>query len=79
MMDLPKGQIYQVVDDTNAMAGNGRYILQARALRYNAANNGLVLNESFAKLKGEPHLRWVGENREYFQEETAARSQVRAR
>lgn len=73
MMDLPKGQINQVVDDTNAMAGNGKYIIQARALRFNAANSGLVLNESFAALKGEPHLKWIGDSGEYFQAETAAK------
>lgn len=73
MMDLPKGVIYQVVDETQSMAGNGRYILQARALRYNAAHNGLVLNENLAALKNEPQLKWVGENREYFQKETTAK------
>lgn len=70
MMDLPKGQIVHVVDETPAMAGNGRYIIQARALRYNAAHSGLVLDETYAALKNEPHLKWVGDSRQYFQEES---------
>ncbi|OYW76892.1 MAG: hypothetical protein B7Z37_06770 [Verrucomicrobia bacterium 12-59-8] len=78
MMDLPKGEINQVVDVTQSMAGSGRYIIQARALRYNAAQNGLVLHENLASLKNEPHLKWVGENREYFQAESSVKSRVRS-
>ncbi len=71
MMDLPTGQINQVVDETQSMAGNGRFILQPGALRYNAAHSGFVLNESLAALKREPHLKWVDQSREYFQEESS--------
>ncbi|MBN8417826.1 MAG: hypothetical protein J0L73_02775 [Verrucomicrobia bacterium] len=70
MMDLPKGQIDHIVDETQSMAGRGRYIVKARALRYNATRNGLVLDETLASLKDEPHLKWVGDSREYFQEES---------
>ena len=72
MMDLPTGQINQVVDETQSMAGNGRFIIRAKALRYNAAHDGLVLNENLAALKNEPHLKWVDQSREYFQEESSA-------
>ena len=77
-MDLIKGQITHVVDETQVMGDNGTYILQARALRYNAENNGLILYENLAQLKGEPHLQWVGENREYFQEESFVNRKVQA-
>ncbi len=73
MMDVPTGQINQVVDETQSMAGTGRFILQPRALRYNAAHNGFVLNESFAALKNEPHLKWVDQSREYFQAESSGK------
>lgn len=78
MMDLPKGQIVHVVDETPAMAGNGRYIIQTRALRYNAKYSGLVLDETYAALKKEPHLKWVGDSREYFQEESNVNRKVRS-
>ena len=76
MMDVPTGQITQVVDETQSMAGNGRFILQPRALRYNAAHNGFVLNESFTALKNEPHMKWVDQSREYFQAESSSKRQV---
>lgn len=77
MMDLPTGQILQVVDETPAMAGNGRYIIQPRALRYNANHSGLVLNQTFAALKKEPHLKWVGESRQFFQQESSVNRRKR--
>ena len=77
-MDLIKGQITHVVDETQVMGDNGTYILQARALRYNAENNGLILYENLAQLKGEPHLQWVGENREYFQADQGLHSKQNA-
>ena len=79
MIDVPKGQLNQVVDETQSMAGTGRYILQARALRYNAAHNGLVLNESLATLKDEPHLKWFNQSREYFQQESSGNSKAQTR
>ena len=77
-MDLPKGQITHVVNETKAMGESKTYILQARAMRYNVAQNGLVMNESFATMEGKPHLQWVGENREYFQEESYVNRKVQA-
>jgi len=79
MIDVPKGQLNQVVDETQSMAGTGRYILQARALRYNAAHNGLVLNESLATLKDEPHLKWFNQSREYFQQESIGNRKAQTR
>jgi hypothetical protein len=76
MMDVPTGQINQVVDETQSMAGNGRFLIQPRALRYNAAHNGFVLNESLAALKNGPHLKWVDQSREYFQKESSGNRNV---
>ncbi len=78
MMDVPTGRINQVVDETQSMAGDGRFIIQPRALRYNAAHDGFVLNESFAALKGEPHMKWVDQSREYFQEESSGGRKMQA-
>ncbi|MDB6003441.1 MAG: hypothetical protein JWR15_428 [Prosthecobacter sp.] len=77
LIDLPKGQIVHVVDDTQAMGNDGSYILQARALRYNASHNGLVLDESFASLKDEPHFKWIGGTRQSYQEEAYVNNKVR--
>ena len=71
MMDLPKGLIINVVDETRAMAGNGRFIIEPRALRYNASHSGLVLDETYASLKNEPRLKWVGHSRQSFQAESS--------
>ncbi len=65
-LDLPKGVIIHVVDDTQAMNGSSSYILQPTALRYNAALNGLVLNKSFAAVKNEPHFKKIGGTRSSF-------------
>lgn len=70
MMDLPTGRIDHIIDETQSMAGRGKYIIKAKALRYNAAHTGLMLDESLASLKDEPHLKWVGESRQSFQEES---------
>jgi osmotically-inducible protein OsmY len=77
-MDLPKGQIVHVVDDMQSMGNNSNYIIQPRALRYNAAHNGLVLEENLETLKGQPHLRWVGESRQSFREESYVNREVEA-
>lgn len=78
MFDLPKGQIVHVVDETQAMGENDSYILQARALRYNAARNGLVLNQNFAEVKGGPHFKWIGGTRQSFEEEAYVNRKVQA-
>lgn len=77
-MDLPKGQIVHVVDDTQAMGGNSSYILQPRALRYNARHNGLILNENLKTLKGEPNLQWIGSSRQSFRQESFVNRKVQA-
>ena len=69
LINLPKGQIVHVVDETQAMGDNDTIILQPRALRYNSARNGLVLNENLAALKKEPHLKWIAGTRESYEQE----------
>ncbi|MDI1311078.1 hypothetical protein [Prosthecobacter sp.] len=79
MMDLPKGQVDHIVNETQSMAGRGRYIIKTRALRYNAAQNGLVLDETLATLRDEPHMRWIGDSRQSFQEESYPNRKVPAK
>ncbi len=78
LIDLPKGEIVHVVDDTQAMGNDGSYILQARALRYNAAHSGLVLDENFASLTDQPHFKWIGGTRESYQQEGYVNNKVPA-
>lgn len=78
MMDLPKGQIVHVVDDTEAMGGNGSHFIQPRALRYNTAHSSLVLDDSLAKLKGEPSFKWTSSRRDAFQQEAYVNREVQA-
>lgn len=76
MMDLPKGQIVHVLDNSEGMGGNSGHFLQARALRYNAAHTSLVLNESATKLHGEPGGKWTDGMRQSFQEESYVNRKV---
>ncbi len=69
MMDLPNGRIVQVVNETEAMGGEGSYVIAPAALRYNQRHNGLVLDLSFAELKNERIFKWVGTNRTAYQQE----------
>ncbi|MDZ4401768.1 PRC-barrel domain-containing protein [Prosthecobacter sp.] len=75
MMDLPQGRIIQVVNVTQAMGGDNSYVIQPSALRYNTKRNGLVLDQSFAELKDEPHFKWVGSHNKAFQQEFANNAQ----
>lgn len=71
MMNLSQGRIIHIVNKTQAMGGDGSYIIQPRALRYNPKHNGLVLDQSFAELKDAPHFKWVGAHNKAFQQEFA--------
>lgn len=72
MMNLHQGRILYIVDDTEAMGSDGAHILQPQALRYNAARNGLVLDETFAELKNEPRFKWSTSRGDSFQKESYA-------
>jgi sporulation protein YlmC with PRC-barrel domain len=78
MLDLPKGQIIHVVDETQAMDGSSSYIIQARALRYNASHNGLVLDKTFAQVKTEPHYKKMAGTRDSFEEEKFVNRKVQS-
>ena len=67
-MDMPKGQVVHVVVATQA-AENPLSTIQARALRFNAARNGLVLDNSLAELADEPHFKWLNASRTSYKEE----------
>jgi len=76
-MDLPKGQIVHVVVDTSGM-GSPNSVIQARALRFNAEHNGLILDSSMNELAGEPHFRWNDSSRTSYQEEAYVNRDVKA-
>ena len=78
MMDLPKGQIVHVIAGTAAMGGSKNTIIQARALQFNAAHDGLVLDSTLAEFAGEPQLKWHGARRESFQQEAYVNREVQA-
>jgi len=76
-MDLPKGQIVHVVVVTNK-ASSARSVIQARALKFNGAKDGLILDSTMAELAGEPHFRWVNGSRTSYQEEAYVNREVKA-
>ncbi|MDB6003440.1 MAG: photosystem reaction center subunit [Prosthecobacter sp.] len=78
LLDLPKGVINNVVNDAQAMDGSSSYLLRPTALRYNAAHTGLVLNETFAAVKNEPHYKKIGGTRASFEKEAPGKRTVPA-
>lgn len=76
-MDLPKGQIVHVVVKTGAMASSSS-VIQPRALKFNAAKNGLILDSTMSELAGEPHLRWLDGGKTRYQEEQYVNLEVKA-
>ena len=76
-MDLPKGQIVHVVVVTNK-GPSSRSIIQARALKFNGAKDGLILDSTMAELAGEPHFRWVNGSKTSYQEEAYVNREVKA-
>jgi sporulation protein YlmC with PRC-barrel domain len=76
-MDLPKGQIVHVVVVTNKDSSS-RSVIQARALKFNGAKDGLILDSSMAELAGEPHFRWVNGSKTGYQEEAYVNREVEA-
>lgn len=69
MMDLPNARIAKVINATQAMGGEGSYVIAPQALRFNAKHNRLVLDLSFAQLKEQPIFKWVGGTRPAYQAE----------
>ena len=67
-MDMPKGPVVHVVVATQA-AENPLSTIQPRALRFNPARNGLVLDNSLAELADEPHFKWLNGSRTSYKEE----------
>lgn len=75
--DLSKGQIVHIVA-VNESNATPRSIIQARALRFNAANNGLVLDDSQAEFAREPRFKWIGGGTTAFQEESYVNREIDA-
>lgn len=67
-MDISKGQVVHVVVATQA-AESTLSTIQPRALRFNSARNGLVLDNSLAELADEPHFKWLNGSRTSYKEE----------
>lgn len=67
-MDISKGQVVHVVVATQAVE-SPLSVIQARALRFNSARNGLVLDNSLAELADEPHFKWLNGSRTAYKEE----------
>ena len=76
-MDLPKGQIIHVVVVTGAMA-SARSVVQPRALRFNAAKDALILDDTKSDVAGEPQFRWLNRSRTSYQEEQYVNRDVEA-
>jgi len=77
MMDLPKGQIVHVIS-VNDDRATPRSVIQARALRFNAAKNGLILDDTQVELAGQPHFKWNDAGNTTFQQETYVDREVKA-
>lgn len=74
--DLPKGQIVHVVAVARGMGYGDRSVIQARALRYNAAHSALVLENNPTQLEGEPGFKWMSPTS--FRQETYVNREVEA-
>ena len=75
--DLTKGQIIHIVV-VNEGKVTPRSVIQPRALRFNVANNGLILDESKAEFAGEPHFKWLDGGSTAFQQESYVNREVAA-
>lgn len=53
-------------------------MIQSRALQFNAAHDGLVLDRSLVECAGEPQLNWHGGRKESFQQEAYVNREVQA-
>ncbi|MEI6279271.1 MAG: PRC-barrel domain-containing protein [Verrucomicrobiae bacterium] len=77
LMDLRKGRVTHVVVVTNASA-SPRSVIQARALRFNAAKDGLVLDATPVELAGTPKFQWLNAGRTSLQQENYVNREVKA-
>jgi len=69
MMDVPKGVIVHVISG-NVAATPPHRVLQPRSLSWNAAKDGLILNESYVGAEDSPRFKWLDANRTAFRQET---------
>lgn len=76
LFDLPHGRIIHVI--VMAPGFQTKSVIPARALRYNAKRDALLLDDSAQAFKDEPRFKWTyGENGD-FQQETYANVKVAA-
>jgi sporulation protein YlmC with PRC-barrel domain len=67
-MDITKGQIIHVVVKSDGF-GSGLNVVQARALRYTANKDALILDDTQVQLDGEPRFRWSDSSQTAYREE----------
>jgi sporulation protein YlmC with PRC-barrel domain len=76
MTDLPKGRLVHVIAEGNSMGGNANVVIQARALKFNAAHSALVVDDNYKQLADEPHFKWLSSGA--FMEESYVNREVQA-
>ena len=76
-MDLPKGEVVHIVAVT-ADKTSPRSSVQARALKFNSARDGLILDDNMAELAGEPHFKWTNDKKKSFKQEAYVNREVEA-
>jgi sporulation protein YlmC with PRC-barrel domain len=67
-MDIAKGQIVHVVVKRDGFGG-GLNVVQARALRYTANKDALILDATQVQLGGEPRFQWTDSSHTSYREE----------
>ena len=77
LYDLSKGEISHII---SVHEGNDspQSVIQARALKFNVANNGLILSDSQTELSGEPHFKWLDGGSTAFKQESYVNREVEA-
>ena len=77
MYDLSNGLIVHVIAVNDNFA-TPRRVIAPRSLRFNAAKNGLILDQSLDAVEGKPRFQWLNGERTAFKQETYVNREVEA-
>lgn len=77
LFDLASGHVFHVIVRAPGF-GNEKSVIQARALKFNAARNGLLLDVSRQAFKEEPRFKWAHDSAGGFQQEAFVNRAVAA-
>jgi sporulation protein YlmC with PRC-barrel domain len=77
LFDLASGHVFHVIVLAPSFA-NEKSVIQARALKFNAERNGLLLDVSQQAFKEEPRFRWTYDSTGGFQQESFVNRAVAA-